>query len=98
MAKKSTGKSESEGRSSGAKRSGARSESRAVAATSGADRARGDSSKSSSQDGMGEAFIKLLQSPLVADLLAVAATAALAALAEHGFSSRGAPDGVSQKR
>lgn len=39
---------------------------------------------------MGEAFIKLLQSPLVADLLAVAATAALAALAEHGFSSRGA--------
>jgi hypothetical protein len=40
----------------------------------------------------GEAFIKLLQSPLVADLLAVAATAALAALAEHGFSSRGAGD------
>ena len=39
---------------------------------------------------MGDAFIKLLQSPLVADLLAVAATAALAALAEHGFSSRGA--------
>ncbi len=42
------------------------------------------------QDGMGEAFIKLLQSPLVADLLAVAATAALAALAEHGFSKSGA--------
>ena len=34
-----------------------------------------------------EAFIKLLQSPLVAELLAVAATAALAALAEQGFSS-----------
>lgn len=50
------------------------------------------------QDGMGEAFIKLLQSPLVADLLAVAATAALAALAEHGFNSRGAPENASGKR
>jgi hypothetical protein len=45
----------------------------------------------------GEAFIKLLQSPLVADLVAVAATAALAALAEHGFSSRGAGQGRSGK-
>ena len=35
---------------------------------------------------MGDAFIKLLQSPLVAELVAVAATAALAALAEHGFT------------
>jgi hypothetical protein len=34
-----------------------------------------------------EAFIKLLQSPLVAELVAVAATAALASLAEHGFTS-----------
>ena len=41
---------------------------------------------------MGDAFIKLLQSSLVADLVAVAATAALAALAEHGFTSRGAGD------
>lgn len=48
--------------------------------------------------GMGEAFIKLLQSPLVADLLAVAATAALAALAEHGFSSRGASGGTGGRR
>ena len=37
---------------------------------------------------MGDAFIKLLQSPLVAELVAVAATAALASLAEHGFTSR----------
>ncbi|GAA4722148.1 hypothetical protein H9L13_10480 [Sphingomonas lutea] len=37
----------------------------------------------------GDAFINLLQSPLVADLLAVAATAALAALAEHGFNKSG---------
>lgn len=34
-----------------------------------------------------EAFIKLIQSPFVAELVAVAATAALAALAEHGFTS-----------
>jgi hypothetical protein len=38
---------------------------------------------------MGEAFIKLLQSPFVAELVAVAATAAVAALAEHGFTSSG---------
>lgn len=36
-----------------------------------------------------DAFLKLLQSPLVADLLAVAATAALAALAEYGFNRDG---------
>jgi hypothetical protein len=36
----------------------------------------------------GEAFVKLLQSPLVAELVAVAATAALASLAEHGFAGR----------
>ena len=43
---------------------------------------------SGSQENMGEAFVKLLQSPLVAELVAVAATATLAALAEHGFTSR----------
>jgi hypothetical protein len=42
---------------------------------------------SCSDAGVGDAFIKLLQSPLVAELVAVAATAALAALAEHGFTS-----------
>ena len=41
------------------------------------------------QDGMGDALIKLLQSPLIAELVAVAATAALASLAEHGFASGG---------
>ena len=51
-------------------------------------------SQSSSEDSgrhqrfdAGEALIKLLQSPLVAELVAVAATAALAALAESGFTS-----------
>lgn len=33
----------------------------------------------------GDAVRKLLESPLVADLLAVGATAALAAIAQHGF-------------
>ena len=42
-----------------------------------------------SSDNYGDAFIKLLQSPLVAELVAVAATAALASLAEHGFTSGG---------
>ena len=42
---------------------------------------------SRSDEHMGDAFIKLLQSPLVAELVAVAATAALASLAEHGFTS-----------
>ena len=53
-------------------------------------------SSGAGDDGVGEAFVKLLQSPLAADLLAVAATAALAALAEHGFSSRGAGSGGSK--
>jgi hypothetical protein len=44
---------------------------------------------SRSQDSMGDAFIKLLQSPLVAELVAVAATAALASLAEQGFTGSG---------
>jgi len=75
------------------------STSRAVAKTSSGSGSSGGSSSSSSSGGSaGDAFIKLLQSPLVADLLAVAATAALAALAEHGFSSRGGDDAVRGKR
>jgi hypothetical protein len=48
------------------------------------------SQRSGKQDSFdaGEAFVKLLQSPLVAELVAVAATAALASLAEHGFTTR----------
>lgn len=48
----------------------------------------GRSDKDESFDA-GEAFVKLLQSPLVAELVAVAATAALASLAEHGVSHGG---------
>lgn len=46
----------------------------------------GGSGKQNSFDA-GDAFVKLLQSPLVAELVAVAATAALASLAEHGFTT-----------
>lgn len=48
-----------------------------------------DGGRRSSDSGMGEAFIRLLQSPIAAELVAVAATAALAALAEHGFTNGG---------
>ena len=94
MAKKANEKSGSASRSGGAKKRGSDSGSRAVAKRAGA-RSEGSGG---AQDGMGDAFIKLLQSPLVADLLAVAATAALAALAEHGFSSRGAPESARGRR
>ena len=42
-----------------------------------------------SSDSYGDALIKLLQSPLVAELVAVAATAALGALASEGVSGKG---------
>lgn len=86
MAKTATSKGSSSGRSQGTKKSS----SRAVSRRSGG--SGGGGSRGSTQENMGDAFIKLLQSPLVADLVAVAATAALAALAEHGFTSRGAGD------
>ena len=73
MAKKATSKS------SGGTKAG--SKPRAVAKRT--------SSGGGSKDGMGDALIKLMQSPLVAELVAVAATAALASLAEHGFASGG---------
>src|SRR4051812_45241387 len=79
MAKKATAKSRS---GSTRKVSKPKPKSRALV-----ERRADGSGRRSSDDGMGDAFIKLLQSPLVADLVAVAATAALAALAEHGFTS-----------
>jgi hypothetical protein len=84
MARKATAKP-----ASGRKKSTTRPKPKAVARVSPAKSRAG----AEPDDGMGDAFIKLLQSPLVADLVAVAATAALAALAEHGFTSRGAADG-----
>lgn len=80
MAKKATGKAGSESADKGDKKSG---KSTSVA------RRPSSNGRSGAKEGAGEAFIKLLQSPLVAELVAVAATAALAALAEHGFTSGG---------
>lgn len=90
MARKATTKAGSGSRSkAGSKRA---SKSTAVA------NRRSSSGGRRSSDTAADAFIKLLQSPLVADLVAVAATAALAALAEQGFSSRGAGEGAGGKR
>jgi len=93
-------------KSATATKSGSKSDrggSKAVAKTSSGSHSSGNSggsssTGSSSNGSAGEAFIKLLQSPLVADLLAVAATAALAALAEHGFNSRSGDDAARGKR
>lgn len=85
MAKKTTGKSDSKPRSSGSGASRAKPGGKsgtAVARTPQRARSGGDEKFNA-----GEAFINLLQSPLVAELIAVAATAALAALAEQGFAS-----------
>jgi hypothetical protein len=49
---------------------------------------RGSSSESSTSETVVDALLKLLESPLVADLLAVGATAALSAVAESRFSRR----------
>lgn len=78
MAKKATTKSSDKGRGKSGRK--ARKPAASVARKSGSSR---------SKEGMGDAFIKLLQSPLVAELVAVAATAALASLAENGFTSGG---------
>src|SRR3954451_12361605 len=79
MAKKATGKGSS-AKSKSARKGAAKSQ--AVV------RRQGSGGGKSGPDA-GEMFIKLLQSPLVAELVAVAATSALAALAEHGFTSGG---------
>ena len=56
-----------------------------------------ESRSSSSQSDPVEALIKLLQSPLVIDLLAVGATAALAAITEHRSSRAQGAMGNSKK-
>jgi hypothetical protein len=83
MAKKATGKSENTGGRS-SKKGSSRSGTQVARVSSGS--RRGGSSKGNGFDAS-DAFIKLLQSPLVAELVAVAATSALAALAQHGFTA-----------
>ena len=86
MAKKATSKTSGKtGRGGSSKSTTARPKSRALV-----ERRVGERGRRSSDAGTGDAFIKLLQSPLVAELVAVAATAALAALAEQGFTSSSA--------
>lgn len=80
MAKKATTKSADKGRGKGGKK---------TRKARIAQPRRSDGGTPGSKDGVGDAFIKLLQSPLVAELVAVAATAALASLAENGFTSGG---------
>jgi hypothetical protein len=71
-------------------KSAAKTEKKRRKATTSVGRAKPSRSRSSgSQESMGDAFVKLLQSPLVAELVAVAATAALASLAEQGFTGGG---------
>ena len=89
MARKATSK-----RSATKARASARARSKP---TGSGERRDGDSGRRSS-DTAGDAFIKLLQSPFVAELVAVAATAALASLAEQGFSHRGGGGGSTGKR
>jgi hypothetical protein len=84
MAKKATAKTSGKSRGS-SKSTKARPKSRALV-----ERRVGERGRRSADAGTGDAFIKLLQSPLVAELVAVAATAALAALAEQGFTSSSA--------
>src|SRR6185437_2480292 len=83
MAKKATGKSSSKTAGKSSRKAGSSGRSQVARISS---RSRGGSSKETNFDAS-EAFVKLLQSPLMAELVAVAATAALAALAEKGFTS-----------
>lgn len=92
MAKKATGKTGS--KSGGGTRTNPRTTGTSVAKRTSS--SGGGKSGGSAKEAAGEAFIKLLQSPFVAELVAVAATAALAALAEHGFTSGG--EGARGKR
>lgn len=82
MAKKATGAGDARRAKRKASSTKPRSGGRAVARLASGGSRSGDSGFNAS-----EAFVKLLQSPLVAELVAVAATAALASLAEHGFTS-----------
>jgi hypothetical protein len=59
--------------------------------------ARASSSGQATKDTAVDALLKLLESPLVADLLAVGATAALAAVTESRHSRKSGKDGKSSK-
>lgn len=79
MVKKATGKSAGKVKTPAK----GRSKSRAVA-TGGSRRGGGGA-----REDISDAFVKLVQSPLVAELVALAATAALASLAQEGLGKSG---------
>ena len=60
-------------------------------------KASGSSGRRSSDRTAGDALFKLLESPLVADLLAIGATAALAAIAENRSKRTGAESSKSSR-
>ena len=88
MAKKATARGETKARTS---KTGTRSRASSGTSVARVSSGGGGRGRSGSQESFnpGEAFIKLLQSPLVAELVAVAATAALASLTAQGFSAGG---------
>ena len=89
MAKKATAK--------GASSSGRKIQARKASSSGGGSSKRRRSGSSSSQSDPVDALIKLLQSPLVIDLLAVGATAALAAITEQRSSRAQGAMGNSKK-
>ena len=91
MAKKATAKATGGGKKTQAKRKSSRSStSRSVAV-------RSQSQSEGQQTDIVDALIKLLQSPLIIDLLAVGATAALAAITETRSSRTQGAAGNSKK-
>ena len=78
----------------GRKRGGAKPKAKAAA---GKPRRKASSGRRASSDTAVDALLKLLESPLVADLLAVGATAALASVSETRHSRRTGADAKSSK-
>ncbi len=95
MAKRATAKEEG-GRKKTASRTKPPSESGRGRARGGDGKSSASGSQSSRSDPV-DALIKLLQSPLVIDLLAVGATAALAAITEHRSARAEATPGNSKR-
>ena len=96
MAKKATGKSDTKSGGKSAEKSSSKPRT-SVARVSSAGGGNASGQQGSGFDA-GEAFIKLLQSPLVAELVAVAATAALAALAERASAAAATTSASAQAR
>ena len=90
MAKKATAKASTGGKKSSKSKASSAGSSRSVAA-------RSQSQSEGTQSDIVDALIKLLQSPLVIDLLAVGATAALAAITESRSSRTQGAVGNSKK-